>query len=121
MAIGLFGVIGVIGALIARHDGRWFDEGNGSAVCRLGWAATGTAWLILIAAGHGHALGPAGVITGIALLDAGMQAQRITNQSTLLAARPGHTARATTACMTAGVLAGVVGSALASALYPVHG
>jgi len=121
VTIGLFGVVGVVGALIAKNAGAWFDQGHGPAVSRLGWAATGAAWLVLFAAGQGHALGLSAVITGIALLDAGMQAQHITNQSTLLAARPDHTARVTTAYMSANVLAGAVGSALASALYPGYG
>lgn len=121
VVIGLFGVIGLVGALAAKNAGTWFDLGHGTAVSRLGWAATGAAWLLLFAAGQGHLLGLFVVIAGIALLDAGMQAQHITNQSTLLAARPDHTARVTTAYMSVNVVAGAAGSALASALFPAFG
>ncbi|TXR99693.1 MFS transporter [Streptomyces sp. col6] len=121
VTIGLFGVVGLVGALTAKNAGTWFDQGHGPTVSRLGWAATGAAWLLLLAAGQGHLLGLSVVVAGIALLDAGMQAQHITNQSTLLAARPDHTARVTTAYMSANVVAGAAGSALASALYPAFG
>lgn len=121
LVIGLFGIIGVVGALIARNAGKWFDQGHGLTVSRGGWAATGAAWIVLLAAGNGHALGLAAVAIGIALLDAGMQAQHITNQAALLAARPGQTARVTTAYMSASIFAGGIGSALASVLYPAEG
>ncbi|MEV1005947.1 MFS transporter [Streptomyces sp. NPDC049881] len=121
VVIGLFGIVGLVGALTAKNAGTWFDQGHGPAVSRMGWAATGTAWFLLLLAGQGHLLGLSAVIAGIALLDAGMQAQHITNQTTLLAARPDRTARVTTAYMSGNVAAGAAGSALASALYPAFG
>ncbi|MCP2338723.1 MFS transporter [Actinomadura rupiterrae] len=120
-AIGLFGIIGLVGALIAKNAGTWFDRGHGPLVSRLGWTATAVAWAVSAASGGGGRTGAACVILAVALLDAGMQAQHITNQSTLIAARPAQTARVTTAYMSSNVFAGAVGGALASVLYPSFG
>lgn len=119
--IGLYGLIGLAGAAVARNAGQWFDHGRGRLVSRLGWCATAAAWIVSILAGHGGAAGVVSVIVAVALLDCGMQAQHITNQATLLAARPEQTGRVTTAYMSACVLAGAIGSALASTLYSAHG
>ncbi|WP_202638780.1 MFS transporter [Bailinhaonella thermotolerans] len=121
LTIGLFGLIGLAGALVAKNTGAWFDHGHGALVSRIGWAATATAWAVSVASDGGGLAGVAVVILAVALLDAGMQAQHITNQSALITARPTQTARVTTAYMSANVLAGAVGSTLASALYPAHG
>ncbi|HEX4814508.1 MAG TPA: MFS transporter [Nonomuraea sp.] len=121
LTIGLFGIIGLAGALVAKNAGAWFDRGHAARVSRLGWAATATAWGVSVASDGGGLTGVASMILAVALLDAGMQAQHITNQSALITTRPTHTARVTTAYMSANVLAGAVGSTLASALYPAHG
>lgn len=119
--IGLFGIIGLLGALIAKNAGSWFDRGHGPRVSRIGWLATAAAWAVAFVAGGSGALGVAGVVTAVALLDAGMQAQHITNQSTLIAARPAQTARVTTAYMSTTIFAGALGSALASTLFSTAG
>ncbi|MEV5573797.1 MFS transporter [Spirillospora sp. NPDC052269] len=119
--IGLFGIIGLLGALIAKNAGSWFDRGHGPVVSRFGWTAIAAAWAAAFLASDGGLTGVAGVAVAVALLDAGMQAQHVTNQSTLIAARPTETARVTTAYMSTTVLSGAVGSALASSLYSAQG
>ncbi|MEV4252634.1 MFS transporter [Spirillospora sp. NPDC049652] len=119
--IGLFGIIGLVGALVARNAGSWFDRGHGARVSLFGWLGIAAAWAVSFVAGGGGGAGVVGVVATIALLDAGMQAQHITNQSALVAARPAHTARVTTAYMSTTVFAGAVGSALASTLYAADG
>ena len=121
VTIGVFGVVGLAGAWVARHAGRWFDRGLGGTVSRAGWWATGAAWLVLFAADRNAAVGVGLVVVGVGVLDAGMQAQHITNQAALIAARPDQSARVTTAYMSGNLVAGAVGSGLASVLFPLYG
>lgn len=78
------------------------------------------AWLIM-AAGTGGTFGLAALISGVLLLDIGMQAQHITNQSILLSTRTAQAGRVTIVYMGTNVIAGAVGSALATRLCPLGG
>ncbi len=115
--IGLFGLAGLAGALIAPVAGRLADRGHG----RL--AATG-AILILLASWGLLAVGGrsvAALIAGIIALDLGVQALHISNQSTIYALRPEARSRLTTAYMVANFLGGALLSAATSALYASAG
>jgi predicted MFS family arabinose efflux permease len=116
-AIGLFGLAGLAGAGAAQGAGRFADRG-------LGHAATGF-FLLAIAGGWGLcALGRsslAALIVGIVLIDAGVQGQHITNQSTIYTLRPEARSRLTMAYMTGNFVCGAIGSALAAAAWTAGG
>jgi predicted MFS family arabinose efflux permease len=112
-AIGLFGLAGLAGALVAPVAGRLSDRGHG----RL--AMTG-AILVLLCSWGLLAFGKSSVvalIAGIVALDLGAQAMHISNQSAIYTLHGQARSRLTTAYMVAYFLGGVVLSAATSALY----
>jgi predicted MFS family arabinose efflux permease len=115
--IGLFGIAGVAGALIAPLAGRWADQGHGRLAL--------TVFLALLVAGWGLLyLGTtslAAFTAGIIVFDFGVQGAHINNQTTIYALRPEARSRLTTAYMTAYFLGGTAGSLLASAAYDLGG
>jgi predicted MFS family arabinose efflux permease len=115
--IGLFGLVGVVGAGAASLAGRLADRGRG------GPTTTATA-LVMLASWAVLALGKtslAALIVGIAVLDLGVQGLHISNQSAIYALRPEARSRLTTAYMVAYFLGGALASALAASLYASGG
>jgi predicted MFS family arabinose efflux permease len=82
--IGLFSLAGVAGAGMAALAGRLADAGQQLAGTRAAATATLAAWGLL-ALGE-HSLAP--LVAGIVLLDLGVQATQILNQSVILRLRP---------------------------------
>lgn len=115
--IGLFGIAGVAGALIAPLAGRWADQGHGRLAM--------TVFLVLLIVGWGLLLlgttSLAFYIAGIVVFDFGVQGAHINNQTTIYALAPEARSRLTTAYMTAYFLGGTVGSLLGSAAYDLGG
>ncbi|HEX8714801.1 MAG TPA: MFS transporter, partial [Solirubrobacteraceae bacterium] len=115
--IGLFGLVGLAGALAAQAAGRVADRGHhhlSTGVCfglmALSWAAIATGKSSLGA-----------LIAGIAVLDLGIQGAQITNQSVIYALVPEARSRLTTAYMTTVFASAAAFSALASAIYDSGG
>lgn len=115
--IGLFGLVGVAGALAAQLAGRLADRGRHHHATGLFFVTMALSWA-LIAAGKGSL---AALIAGIALLDLGIQGAQITNQSIIYALAPSARSRITTAYMTTLFAAAAISSALASAIYDADG
>lgn len=115
--IGLFGLAGLIGALAAQGAGRLWDRGLGSAATAGFWLLVLIGWLLCDLGGSSLVA----LIAGLLVLDAGVQGQHITNQSTIYALRPEARSRITTAYMTGNFSAAALGSALASALWGAGG
>jgi MFS family permease len=116
-AIGLFGLAGLAGALAAPAAGRLSDRGRG------GIAMTGSILVLLLswaflAFGHSSIVA---LIIGIVLLDLGVQAMHISNQSAVYSLHGNARSRLTTAYMVAYFLGGVALSAATSALYGAGG
>jgi predicted MFS family arabinose efflux permease len=115
--IGLFGLVGLAGALAAQVAGRLADRGRHHLSTGLFFATMLVSWA-LIAAGRNSL---AALIVGIAILDLGVQGAQITNQSVIYALDPAARSRLTTAYMTAVFASAAVFSALASAIYDSGG
>ena len=110
--VGLFGLAGVCGALGATRAGRWADRGlaqrtTGAALLLmlLSWAAA--AWLP-------HSLWA--LIAAVLVLDFGLQAVHVSNQSLIYRVRPEAQSRLAAAymvCYSIGCALGSIGSTLA--------
>jgi len=115
--IGLFGIAGLVGAGTALGGGRLYDRGWGNRV-------TGAAWLLVAAGWLLCDLGATSVvalIAGLVAIDAGVQLQHITNQSTIYELAPEARSRLTTAYMTSNFLVAAVGSTAASVTWAAGG
>jgi predicted MFS family arabinose efflux permease len=115
--IGLFGLVGAAGVVMANAAGRLADRG------RVAWLTTANALGIIIAFvalyfGR-HSL--IWLIVGVVLLDAGAQGMQVTNQSVIYQLRPGHRSRINAVYMIGLFLGGAAASGLVAALYSTTG
>jgi len=111
--IGLFGLLGVAGVMMASIAGHLHDLGHSKV-------ATGGSLLLVILGFALMGLWPyhvAAIIVGIVLLDLGVQGTQILNQSAIYTLRPEARSRLTTAYMTCFFIGGALGSATAAASY----
>ena len=115
--IGLFGLLGVAGVMMASIAGHLHDLGHSRI-------ATGGSLFLVILGFALMGLWPyhvAAIIVGIVLLDLGVQGTQILNQSTIYTLRPEARSRLTTAYMTCFFIGGAIGSAAAAAAYTHFG
>ncbi|WP_375388807.1 MFS transporter [uncultured Amnibacterium sp.] len=116
-AIGLFGLIGLAGAIAAQRAGRLADRG-------LGLPAIGAAWLLVLVSFVVAGLGGASVavvVVAIVLLDVAIQGHNILVQSRMFQIDPAARSRINTAFVTNNFVWGAVGSALAAVLWEAGG
>jgi predicted MFS family arabinose efflux permease len=115
--IGLFGLIGLAGAISAQRSGRMHDRG---------WSvpATGIAWAAILCAFVLAALGATSVILLIAaiiLLDVAMQTHGILTQTRIFSISHKARSRLNTAYVTSNFIGGAIGSAMAGVLWNTGG
>jgi predicted MFS family arabinose efflux permease len=115
--IGLFGLAGIAGALVAPLAGRLTDRGHarGSLVVLL--VATLASWGLL-------ALGATSLpalVAGVVVFDAGVQGSHINNQNAIYRLTPEARSRLTTAYMVAFFAGAVLGSLLSATVYAAAG
>lgn len=111
--IGLFGLVGLAGAVAAQRSGRLHDRG---------WSvpATGAAWVLVLLAFVLAGLAGGSVIALIAaivLLDVAMQTNSILNQARIFAVSGEARSRINTAFVVSNFIGGAIGSALATILW----
>lgn len=114
---GLFGVVGVAGAIAAPIAGRLSDR-YGSPVVNLGALAAVLASFGVLAA-FGASL--AGLALGVVILDFGVQACHISNQTTVLALAAAQRNRINTIYMVSYFAGGALGSATGAWAYGAFG
>ena len=115
--IGLFGLLGAGGALVAGASGRLADRGWERAVTFGGLALTAGAFALL-------ALGRSGLaplVIGVVIVDLGIQTVHIQNQHLIFGLDEAARSRLNTAYMVTYFAGGAVGSASAGAVYAAHG
>lgn len=115
--IGLFGLIGLSGALAAQRAGRLHDRGWSLPATGWGWAAIVGSFVVALFAGRSAA----GVIVAVVLLDIAVQGVNILNQTRLFALSPHARSRLNTAFVTCNFIGGAIGSAAASVLWSAGG
>lgn len=115
--VGLFGLLGVAGAVSAQFAGRMADAGRARAATLGFFVTLAVSWAVL-------ALSPqslAALVVGIVLLDFAVQGAHITNQSEIYRLRPEARSRLTTAYMCVNFTGGVIGSASSALAYDTGG
>jgi len=115
--IGLFGLVGLAGALAAQVAGRMADRGRHHLSTGLFFATMLLSWAA-IAAGKTSLTA---LIIGIAFLDLGVQGAQITSQSVIYSLDPAARSRLTTAYMTTVFASAAASSALAAAIWDAGG
>lgn len=114
---GLIGIPGAAGILVARPAGRWMDRSGPVRVVTSGVSCLVAAWATLALSAWAIAV----VVAGAILLDCGLRAAMVANQTLVNSALPHSRARANT-LFGAHVWAGnATGAFLASASYARFG
>ncbi|RAW97379.1 MULTISPECIES: MFS transporter [unclassified Photorhabdus] len=115
--IGLFGLVGAAGALMATKTGQLVDKGKGPlttsislVLLLLSWIPIGLVKESLI-----------GFIIGVFLLDIAIQGVHVTNQSTIYRIMPEARNRLTAAYMTSYFIGGALGSLVSGYAYKHSG
>jgi predicted MFS family arabinose efflux permease len=115
--IGLFGLVGLGGAIAAMRMGRLHDRGHGRIATGAVLAAILLSWPILYL---GRESVPA-IILGLVLLDFGVQAQNVLSQGVIYALGRETTGRVTTAYVTSNFVGGAIGSASGAVAWSAGG
>ncbi|MEO3806982.1 MFS transporter [Nonomuraea sp. B1E8] len=115
-AIGLFGLVGVAGALTATVAGRLADRGLVQIVTGAGAVLLAVSWLAIAAGARSLVW----LLAGVIVLDLAHQAVLNSSQNVVYALRPQARNRINSAFMTSFFVGGAVGSALTSVVW-VHG
>ncbi|TIP51242.1 MAG: MFS transporter [Mesorhizobium sp.] len=110
---GLFGLVGIVGALAAPLAGRLADRENSRAALRAGLLSLSSAFVVFAQFG-GSILG---LIAGVVLLDFGVQMVQVTNQSAIFGLRPDARSRINTIYMATYFVGGTLGSTAASVAW----
>lgn len=116
-AIGLFGLVGVVGALTATVAGRLADRGYVQVVTGAGTVLLVASWLALAAGARSLIW----LVAGVVVLDLAHQAVLNSSQNVLFALRPEARNRINSAFLTVFFAGGAVGSALASVVWVYEG
>lgn len=109
-AAGLFGLAGAAGALIAPWAGRSADRHGPRRVISLAIMLTALAYVVFACSAHSLL----GLGIGVVVLDAGVQAAQISNQSRIYALRPDARSRLNTVFFVCYFLGGAAGSGIAA-------
>ncbi|WP_353167509.1 MFS transporter [Providencia sp.] len=111
--IGLFGLVGAAGALMASQAGHLVDKGKGKIITTIGLVLLLLSWLPIGLAKHSLIA----FIIGILVLDLAVQAVHVTSQSTLYRIMPEARNRLTAGYMTSYFIGGALGSLLSGYAY----
>ncbi|WP_028224355.1 MFS transporter [Paraburkholderia ferrariae] len=114
---GLFGIVGAAGAMAAPWAGRSADKRGPRAVITLSIGLVALAFVIFAFSGKSLV----GLVIGVIVLDVGVQAAQISNQSRIYALRPEARSRVNTVYMVAYFIGGAAGSAVGAATWHAFG
>ena len=111
--VGLFGLAGVCGALGATRAGRWADRGRAERTTAIALGLMLASWPV--SALLPHSLW--GLVGGVLLLDFGLQAVHVSNQSLIYRLRPEARSRLAAAYMVCYSIGCAIGSIASTAVY----
>jgi predicted MFS family arabinose efflux permease len=116
-AAGLFGVVGAAGALAAPLAGKSADKRGPRSVISLCIGLVAVSFVVFAVSSRSIA----GLVIGVIVLDVGIQAAQISNQSRIYALKPAARSRVNTIYMTMYFICGALGSAVASFAWHAFG
>ncbi len=116
-AAGLFGIVGAAGALAAPLAGKFSDRRGPRAVISLSIVLVAVSFVVFGLSGTSIA----GLVIGVIILDVGVQAAQISNQSRIYALSPEARSRVNTVYMVTYFIGGAAGSAVGAMVWPVFG
>lgn len=116
-AAGLFGLLGAAGALAAPFVGRWADRRSPRFTAGLGLSLALVSFLVL--GWQGERLWA--LVLGVLLLDLGVQANQISNQTRIYALMPAARNRLNTVYMVSYFCGGALGTYLGALAWSVAG
>ncbi len=111
--IGLFGLVGAAGALMATKAGQLADKGKARVTTSAGLVLLLLSWLPIAFGQHSIIA----LIIGIIVLDLAVQAVHVTNQSVMYRMIPEARNRLTAGYMTSYFIGGALGSLISAAAY----
>ena len=117
VVIGLIGIVGIAGALMANVAGRLADKGLEQSTTLAGAVLMLLGWLCLWLGGSSIAW----FLLGLLVVDAALQALHISNQNVVYALAPQARSRINAVYMTTYFLGASIGSALGSWAWLHHG
>lgn len=109
-AAGLFGLVGIVGALAAPVAGRFSDKASPRRVVGFGILCVIVSFILFT--GIGSTI--LGLVAGVIFLDLGVQAAQIANQSRIYSLRPNAHSRVNAVYMFIYFIGGALGSILGS-------
>ena len=116
-AAGLFGIVGAAGAMAAPLAGKFADRRGPRAIITVSLVLVVIAFVVFGAS----AKSIAGLVVGVIILDIGVQAAQISNQSRIYALKPEARSRVNTVYMVAYFIGGALGSGVGAIVWPMFG
>lgn len=113
LVIGMFGLAGVVGAMVAPLAGRLSDQNKGMQATVVGLLIIFSSW-ILIYWTTSHILN---LLVGIVVLNAGLQVVHVLNMNEIYKLDPAARSRLNAGYMTCYFIGGVLGSAASAIAY----
>ena len=105
---GLFGLVGAVGVVAAPRAGRLADQRGATFTVAAAIGVTIVSYFIFLGAGQTRA----GLVCGVILMDVGVQAGHVANQTRIYALVPEARSRLNTVYMVTYFMGGALGSAL---------
>jgi len=114
--VGMLGICGIVGALSASFVGKYVKQVGVRTFNVIGCILMFSAWTIFILAENTYG----GIISGIILLDIGMQCIQLSNQTSIFEISPSASSRINTIFMTIYFIGGSLGTLLAGIAWKIN-
>jgi predicted MFS family arabinose efflux permease len=116
-AAGLFGIVGAAGALAAPLAGKFADRRGPRSIITVSIVLVAMSFVVFGVS----AKSIAGLVVGVIILDIGVQAAQISNQSRIYALKPEARSRVNTVYMVTYFIGGALGSGAGAIVWPTFG
>ncbi len=115
-AAGAFGLVGAFGALAASQMGRLSDKGNSHSLTAFSILLVVISYIVFGFSAYSMVL----LVTGVIIMDMGVQSAHISNQAVIFALRPEARNRLNTVYIVTYFIGGAIGTFLASRAWHLY-